>query len=252
MLDLHVHLLGHMDRQATEENIQQYLLQARHQQIRQIGFADHDYYWDHLNLPLLREMDRNYPEVDIRIGLEVEYKPGEESRIKGMKEAFNFDYLIGSVHEIGEWAFDYPEAEAVHQQKDSDTLYRDYFGLVEKAACSGLFNIIGHFDLIKIFNVRPVTDVRILAATCLEAIKDHKLTVEINTNGRYKPVQEFYPEVKLIQAMQKMEIPFTIGSDAHEALVVGRDVWEVCQFLKNIGVKDIKGFQQQRPQTYLL
>lgn len=252
MLDLHVHLLGHMDRSATRENIRSYLDQAKIKKIRQIGFADHDLYWDELDLPLIREVALEYPDLEVRVGLEVEYSRAKDHAIQQMVKSYEFDYIIGSVHEIGGWAFDYPTEEQEHFKKDSDELYKDYFSLVEKAACSGLFSVIGHFDLIKIFNVRPKTDVRILAARTLEAIKDNGLVVEINTNGRYKPVKEFYPELKLIEEMKKMEIPFTLGSDAHEAGVVGRDLWEMCELLKSLEVKEIKGFKSKQQESFYL
>ncbi len=252
MLDLHVHLLGHMDRLATRENIREYLEQARVRKIKQIGFADHDLYWHQLDLPLIKDVALEYPDLQVRVGLEVEYNIGEEQSIRQMMKSFEFDYIIGSVHEIGGWGFDYPSQEEVHYQQDSDELYSKYFSLVEKAACSGLFSIIGHYDLIKIFKVRPKTDVRILAARSLEAIKDNDLVVEINTNGRYKPVNEFYPEIKLIEQMQKMDIPFTLGSDAHEAGVVGRDLWEVCELLKSLGVRDLIGFKNLKQESFNL
>ena len=252
MLDLHVHLIGHLDRQATEENIRSYLDQARKARIIQIGFTDHDIFWEELNLPLIREVSSDYPDLQVRIGLEVEYKAANEANIRSLTESFAFDYIIGSVHEIGNWAFDYPTEEENHYRQDSDEIYRDYFSLVEKAACSGLFDIIGHYDLIKIFGVRPRTDVRDLASRSLEAIKEHGLTVEINTNGRYKPVKEFYPEIKLIEQMIRMEIPLTLGSDAHEAGIVGRDLWEVCGLLKSMGIKEITGFKAKGKENFSL
>jgi len=115
-----------------------------------------------------------------------------------------------------------------------------------------LFDTIGHFDLIKIFNVRPQTDVRILAGDALEAIKEHGLAIEINTNGRYKPVHEFYPEFKLMELIQNMEIPFTLGSDAHEPGVVGRDLHEVTGLLKTINVKNVVGFTKRKKELFFL
>lgn len=249
MLDLHVHLLGHKDRKASKENIRSFLDEAKRKQIRQIGFADHDLYWESLDLELIKETAAEYPELQVRVGLEVDYREEKKERIAEILDSYPFDYVIGSIHQIDGWFFDYPEEEAIHLSKDPDKLYREYFSLVEKASDSGLFQVIGHFDLIKIFNVRPRTDVRILAARALEAVKDNGLALEINTNGRYKPVKEFYPEFKLIEVIQKMEIPFTLGSDAHEAGVVGRDLREVCQLLKTIGVKEIYGFSGQRKES---
>ena len=252
MLDLHVHLLGHLDREATKSNIRAFLKQAKNKNLKQIGFADHDMYWEKLKLNLLREIALEYPELQVRVGLEVDYQEGRENQISKMLTDFPFDYVIGSVHQLGGWFFDYPEEETNHRQWEPDDLYSAYFKLVEKAAASGLFNIIGHFDLIKIFNVRPKTDVRILAARALEAVKDCRLAIEINTNGRYKPVQEYYPEQKLIELIGKMEIPFTLGSDAHEAAVVGRDIQEACQILKTLGVQEIVSFTRRNQEIIKL
>lgn len=247
MLDLHVHLLGELDREASEENIRAFLDQAQKKNIKQIGFADHDIYWENLRLDLIREIAAEYPELQVRVGLEVDFIEGKERQIGAMLSAYPFDYVIGSVHQIGDWCFDIPGEELRHRQWEPDDLYRAYFLLVEKAAASDLFDIIGHLDIIKIFNVRPRTDVRVLAARALEAIKDCGLAIEINTNGRYKPVQEYYPEYKLAELICKMEIPFTLGSDAHEALNVGRDIPEACRLLKNLGVRRLTGFESRKP-----
>jgi len=252
MLDLHVHLLGHKDRKATKENIEQFLIEAQKKQIRQIGFADHDMYWEDLNFDLIREVASDYPEIQVRIGLEVDYREGQEDKIAKMIQSYPFDYIIGSVHQLGGWFFDFPEEEATHLSREADDLYQQYFSSVEKAAQSGLFDIIGHFDLIKLFKIRPKTDVRVLAASTLKAVKDQGLVLEVNTNGRYKPVGEFYPELKLIQRIQEMEIPFTMGSDAHEASVVGRDLAEVREILTAKGVHTVQGFNLRKREEFSL
>jgi len=242
MLDYHIHLLGHLDREATRENIRLFLEQARIKKLKHVGFADHDMYWDDLRLDLIRETAEEYPDLEIRIGLEVDYGEEKEKNIRRMVSSYRFDYIIGSVHEIKGWFFDFSDEEKKHAEWDPDELYSAYFQLVEKAAASGIFQIIGHFDLIKLFRIRPKTDVRILASHALEAIKDCGLAIEINTNGKYKPVAEFYPEYKLVELISKMEIPFTLGSDAHEPDVVGRDIPEACRVLQTCGVKQVTGF----------
>lgn len=252
MLDLHVHLLGHQDRKATKENIISFLAEAQKKKIKQIGFADHDMYWDELNLDLIRETASEYPELQVRVGLEVDYREEDEKKIAARIASYPFDYVIGSVHQIGGWFFDFPEEEINHLRQESDMLYAQYFAHVEKAAASGLFHTIGHFDLIKLFKIRPQTDVRILAARALEAVKDQRLMIEINTNGRYKPVGEFYPEFKLIELMHRMEIPFTLGSDAHESKAVGRDIGEACDLLRSVGIRHVHGFKQGQIQEFCL
>ncbi|EHQ91570.1 histidinol-phosphatase [Desulfosporosinus youngiae] len=252
MLDLHVHLLGHNDREANQGTIRAFLDEASRRGLKEIGFADHDYYWDQMNFPLIREMAEDYPHLEVRIGLEAEYRPHEEGRIKNLLEQYPFDFVIGSVHEFDGWAFDYPEEEPLHWQKDADELYSRYFEIIALAAQSGLFTTIGHFDLIKIFGVRPEKDILTLADEALTIVAEKGLVLEVNTNGRYKPVQEFYPERRLMEEIQRRGIEFTLGSDAHCAENVGRDLEEAGHMLREIGVQSIVGFAKLAKVSYSL
>lgn len=252
MLDLHVHLTGHKDRLANEENIREYLNKAREMGLKEIGFADHDYYFEDLNLPLIREIAEDYPELKVRIGLEVDYRPEEEGKIKELLAQFPFDYVIGSVHEMNGWVFDIPGQEGVHRDRDANKMYQEYFSWVELAAASGLFTTIGHFDLIKIFGVRPQTDVLELADAALTRVQEQGLVLELNTAGRYKPVGEYYPEVKLIEEIRRRGIPMTLGSDAHRAEHVGRDLDEAAQLLIRLGITHLIGFNQREKVYYPL
>ena len=252
MLDLHVHLLGHNDREANRENIRAFLDQPSKRGLKEIGFADHDYYWDQMNFPLIREVAEDYPHLAVRIGLEAEYRPNEEGRIKHLLEQFPFDFVIGSIHEIDGWIFDIPEEEHMHRKKEADELYRGYFDVVTRAARSGLFTTIGHFDLIKVFGVRPSSDILALADEALTGVAEHGLVLEVNTNGRYKPVGEFYPEQRLMEEIQRRGINFTLGSDAHCAAVVGRDIDEAGQLLRQIGVRSVVGFASLDKVSYPL
>ena len=246
MLDLHTHLIGHQDRPANQKNIKDYLEAAQRAGLKEFGLSDHDLYFEDLDLPLIREAAKAFPELNVRVGLEVDYRTEDELKIKNLLQTFDFDYVIGSVHEINNWLFDYPEEEQKHQEMDPDQLYISYFSLVEKAARSQLFTTIGHFDLIKLFGVRPHTDVRELAEEAIRAIAENGLAAELNTAGRYKPVGEFYPEDKLIREMVNHGIEFTLGSDAHEAKLVGRDLQEGIKLLKSCGVKRLLSFQQKQ------
>lgn len=250
MLDLHVHLIGHLDRPANKESIRKYLNQARVKGLQEIGFADHDMYWEELNLPLIREVAREYPDLKVRAGLEVDYRPQEEGKIKSLLEQFDFDFVIGSVHEIDGWAFDTPGQEFRHRQFPSDDLYKAYFELITQAAASQLFTTIGHLDLIKIYGIRPHSDVLELADKALQAIAANGLAVEINTNGRYKPVREFYPDKRLVGEVKRRGIPLTLGSDAHQPEAVGRDLEEALKWLREEDVISITGFEQRLKVYY--
>ncbi|GAB6152456.1 histidinol-phosphatase HisJ family protein [Desulfosporosinus burensis] len=252
MLDLHVHLLGHNDREANRENIRAFLDVASRKGLKEIGFADHDYYFEQMNFPLIREVAKDYPHLVVRVGFEAEYRLEDEGRIKDLIDQYPFDFVIGSVHEMNGWIFDIPEEEPMHHKKDADEIYREYFELVKHAASCGLFTTIGHLDLIKLFGIRPKTDILKLADEALTIVAERGLALEVNTNGRYKPVQEFYPERRLMEEIQRRGIDFTLGADAHCAEVVGRDLEEASQVLRQIGVHTVVGFSSFDKVRYSL
>lgn len=252
MLDYHVHLIGHQDRPANEQTIRKYLDRAREKGVREIGFSDHNRFWDELNFPLIKEVAKEYPDLEVRIGLEMDYWLQEEKKIGELLSRFPFDYVIGSVHDLDGWLFDFADQEAVHRQCDPDHMYRKYFYRVERAAASGLYTTIGHLDLIKIFGVRPRMDILQLADEALTRIAEQGMVVELNTAGKYKPVGEYYPEVKLIKEIKRRGIAMTLGSDAHQPLHVGRDLDFAAKLLKNLGITELVGFKDREKIAYPL
>jgi len=132
-----------------------------------------------------------------------------------------------------------------YQGKNIDELYLEYFKTVEHGALSGLYQIIPHVDLIKVFGYRPGKPVLSLMGNLLEIIKEKSLAVEINTNGLYKPVGEIYPALEILQACFKLGIPITIGSDAHRSEDVGRSFDAACALAYKAGYRRIATFHQK-------
>jgi histidinol-phosphatase (PHP family) len=155
---------------------------------------------------------------------------------------FELDYVIGSVHYLDDWMFDHPDYKETYKQWDNDELYEEYFDCITQAVKTGLFDIIGHFDLIKVFNVRPNKDILELVNPVLEVIKKHDQVIEINTNGLNKPVGEIYPERKILERAKELGIKVTLGSDAHSADRVGENLAKVRELLSDIGYKEFATF----------
>jgi histidinol-phosphatase (PHP family) len=91
-----------------------------------------------------------------------------------------------------------------------------------------------------------------LADAALTRVQEQGLVLELNVAGRYKPVAEFYPEIKLLKEIRRRGIPVTLGSDAHQADQVGRDLQEAAQLLHSLGFTEILGFEQRRKVPYAL
>lgn len=149
------------------------------------------------------------------------------------------DYLIGSVHFLKNkndmWGFDNPEFIGVYKSKDIDTIWVEYFDAIKSMAKTGLFDIVGHFDLIKVFKFLPKKDIRLIAKDALIAIKKSNMILEINPAGLRKPINESYPSKQLLEMAYEMGIDITFGSDAHNLEQIGFKYDEITTLSKEIG-----------------
>jgi len=245
-VDYHVHALGHLEFAHTAAHLERVLTAAREAGVQEIGLADHDEYAKHFCLSVVQEVAACFPDLQVRQGVEVDYQPEREEEIRTILDHHPWDFIIGSVHTVDGWPFDHPDYREGYDRWDADELYKAYYRGIAQAADTGLFDIIGHLDLIKVFGCRPRADRLALARPALEAIRDLGLCVEVNTNGWYKPVGEVYPEEQLLQESQKLGIPVTTSSDAHSPDQVGRDLDRARIFLHKAGYKTVTTFQHRQ------
>lgn len=157
--------------------------------------------------------------LEVRLGLEADFHPGTERWVEEVLNAFEWDYVLGSVHYLGAWGFDNPAFMNEYERRDLRELYVQYYTLVEGAARAGLFDSIGHLDLPKKFGHADEGGGAALAA--LDVIAANGLALDFNTAGWRKPVGEAYPAPDLVRAAASRGIPFVLGSDAHAPPEVG-------------------------------
>jgi histidinol-phosphatase (PHP family) len=251
LIDLHNHtsLCNHASGTTKE-----YINKAIKQNIKVYGFSDHapmnfdpkyrmkyeeiDIY-ENMILSLTKEYKN---EIDIKLAYEVDFidKYTNEDITKR-----DVDYLIGSVHFINEWGFDNPTFIGEYKNYNIDELYSLYFLAIENMAKSNLFHIVGHLDLIKVFNKRPTKDIRLLAKNTIKAIKDANMVVEINTAGFRKEVKEQYPCLDLLSLIYENNINITFSSDAHKVDDVGNDLEKAQNIAKNIGFSQCAYFSKK-------
>jgi histidinol-phosphatase (PHP family) len=183
---------------------------------------------------ILEAKNRYKDDIKILLGYEVDFLPQYlDKRVLDAK----VDYLIGSVHFIDNWGFDNPEFIGKYSERDIDDIWIEYFSAIESMAKSGHFDIVGHFDLIKVFKFMPKKDIRSLAKNALKAIKKSNMVLEINSAGLRKPIGELYPSNELLQEVYSLDIPISFGCDAHSIEQVGFGYNEAIKQVKDIGFK---------------
>lgn len=247
-VDLHNHttLCNH-----AEGTMEEYVKKAIEMKIDVFGFSEHapmdfdpkyrmnlalkDFYENEVKD--LKEKYKNY--IEILLAYEVDFM---QNRTLILDEILNskVDYLIGSVHFIQEknndlWGFDNPEFIGKYKEKNIDDIWTDYFTAIEEMAKSNYFDIVGHFDLIKVFKYLPNKDIRLIAKDALLAIKKSGMVLEVNAAGLRKPISEPYPSRNLLEMAYEMNIPITFSSDAHAVEQIGFKYEEIIQLVKEIG-----------------
>jgi histidinol-phosphatase (PHP family) len=184
-------------------------------------------------------------EINILLGYEVDYLKGHiDTRVLNA----DVDYLIGSIHFIDEWGFDNPEFIGRYEHEDIDVIWEKYFKAIEEMVITGLFDVVGHLDLIKVFKFLPNKNIIEIAKKALKAIKKANMAIEVNMAGYRKPIGEAYPSKELLEYAYKLDIPITFGSDAHEPQQVSLYSEKIIQLARDIGYKECVYFKKRKMQ----
>ena len=200
--------------------------------------ADISHYLNHIET-----LRNNNKILKIKTGLEVDYFKGKEAEIKDFLSSLNLDYVIGSVHYLGEKTVEFgPE---FYEGKNIDRLFESYFDSVSAAAASGLFDIIGHCDLIRIYGYRPATDPEPLYRSLAKTMKKYDVAFELNTNGRNRPLADFYPDRRFLPVFKEENVAVCVNSDAHMPSRVGQHFNEAYELLRYVGFSEMAVFDKR-------
>lgn len=256
LINYHIHtpLCNH----ATGD-FEDYVTSAISENIKEMGFSDH------APIPLpMREgitmdpgevemyietvlgLQKKYKsEIDIKLGFEVDY-PLFDTFDKKYFTDNRIDYLIGSCHFLNGWSFDHPDYIEGYEKNDINDIYQNYYEEIFQLVNSGLFNIVGHFDIIKKFGHRANKNFEDIIKKISATVIDKNMAIEINTSGLLKPVKEIYPSENIIKIFYDMDVPITLGADVHSPDLISFELANTLNLVKKIGYKKISGFSKRK------
>jgi histidinol-phosphatase (PHP family) len=190
---------------------------------------------------------RQHPTLIIKLGLEVDYLPGNEDWVRELAARHPWDYLIGSVHYLSPaWAIDNPQQISEWKRRDPLEVWQAYADRLTQAAASGLFDILGHVDLCKKFCFYPQADTAALFRPVLAAAARSGMAVELNTAGLRKDCREIYPSAGIVRLAAELGVPISFGSDAHAPGEVGLNFAEAIALARQAGFSSYCRFTQRR------
>jgi histidinol-phosphatase (PHP family) len=249
--DYHMHSIYSDGRSAPEDYVDSAIAAG----FNEIGFSEHltlfkdleEWNMNPVNIfPYINHIEKlrhNTKNIKIRTGLEVDYFAGKEKETRKFLSLFPLDYIIGSVHYLGEKTVDFgPE---YYEGKNIDRLFESYFDSVTAAASSGLFDIIGHCDLIRIYGYKPSFDQEPLYRKLAIEMKTHNVAFEVNTNGRNRPLADFYPDRKFLHIFREENVAVCVNSDAHMPSRIGQYFDEAYELLRYVGFTEMAVFEKR-------
>jgi histidinol-phosphatase (PHP family) len=266
LTDYHVHLRpddldATADRYFTRENAAAYAETAAERGIDRVGVSEHVHrfrqaleVWDH---PFWRQnavddLDAYCAfvreETDLALGIEADFVPGREDRVRALLETRDWDYVVGSVHFLRDSAVDMEGHHDVWRSSDPEQVWARYFEALGAAARSGLFDILAHPDLVKVWGERrplPEGDLRRFYDRAMGGIAESDVAVEVSTAGLRKPVGEIYPDRAFLEMCVEAGRPVALSSDAHAPEDLGHRYDEALALLRSVGVDELAVFERR-------
>jgi histidinol-phosphatase (PHP family) len=265
LTDYHVHLRPDeadttAERYFTAANVERYREAAESRGIAELGVSEHIHrfhaaldVWDHPwwcqnaadDLDEYVEFVRE--ETDLRLGIEADFVAGREDRLANLLDRHKWDYIIGSVHFIQDRAVDMPGAFDVWGRGERpEKVWKRYFETLAEAARTGLFDVMAHPDLVKVWGKdrpRPEGDLRRYYEPAVEAFADAGVAVEVSTAGLRKPVGEMYPSHVMLEMIVDAGCPIALSSDAHVPDHIGWEYDRAVEMLEAAGVRELCVFE---------
>lgn len=209
----------------------EYIESAIKNNIKILGFSDHAPYPDNrFGLRMqYNELDeyiqtmKNFKnkylnQIEIRIGLEIEYDPEKKAYYEQLLNEKGVEYLA-----LGQHIYISPSKKYVNiYNLDNTDQYIEYANTVKEAIQSGYFAFIAHPDVIFLNDLHWDQNCEIASDIIIEAAKQSKTPLEFNANGLRRGLQHFcdgerypYPHQNFWKRVAQNNIPVLINADAH-------------------------------------
>jgi histidinol-phosphatase (PHP family) len=267
LTDYHVHLRPDelewtAERAFTPENAERYRSVASERGVQELGVSEHIHrfhqslsVWEHpwwkLNarddLDAYCDFVRN--QTDLKLGIEADFVPGREDRMGNLLDDHDWDYVIGSVHFLRDAALDMRGDWDVWRSGDPDKVWRRYFETLGEAARSGIYDVIAHPDLVKVWgeeSPQPSGDLRRYYELAIDGIADSDVAIEVSTAGLRKPVGQIYPAPTFLEMCLEAGRPVALSSDAHTPDQLAFRYEDALEYLEELGVGEIAVFERRQ------
>jgi len=159
--------------------------------------------------------------IAIRFGVELTFNRAWEADLRAHLARHRYDFTIGSVHDWPESPYVPSRVRTWAKGRALGEVLGPYLAEVAAAAGSGLFDTIGHLDVVRRYLQGTVGAAEIYGAVelfepALRALVDSGTALEINSSGFRRDGHAAYPGPPLVARYRELGGErVTAGSDAH-------------------------------------
>jgi len=255
MIDYHIHtpLCNHAD-----GSMEDYVLSAISKGLTEICFLDHfipdgpgvKHSMNREEIPMYMQaiawLRNKYKErITIRAGLEVDFLPQSKGVIEDILGRYDFDAIGGSFHFVNGFNVASRKMQPPESLSERNALVEAYFeGLIRMLEWP-YFDFICHPDIVKKTGLRIPAHLDHLLEEFLRRIAEKGLALEFNTAGWSHAAGESYPSESLVIRCFALNIPFTIGSDAHSPENVGLHFDRALSILTSAGYTELLSYDRR-------
>ena len=191
-----------------------------------------------------RELQQKYlQEISLYVGFESECYTGAVDRILELKSKFKPDYIVGSIHHVNNIPIDMDLKHytlALTATGGYEKLYCAYFDTQYKLLKKISPEVVGHFDLIRIFDDDYTRHLKLPAVwerivRNLKYIQEKKMILDFNLRALSKGAVEPYVAAPILKTALSLGIAVVPGDDSHGVASVGCNIEEGIHILQQSG-----------------
>jgi len=192
-----------------------------------------------------RRLQEKYrDQIELFAAMEIETYSGYEEFVPALLARFKPDYIVGSVHFVNDINFDYSKTmydRAADSAGGLDDLYLRYFDLQYDMIKRLKPSVVGHFDLIRIFD--PDYRARLAKPKMIEVmrrnlslVKELDLVLDFNLRALHKGAAEPYITDSILEMVKELDIAIAPGDDSHGLSTVGNYFNQGVSILRQHGI----------------
>lgn len=192
--------------------------------------------------------------IVIKMGMEFGMQQHTIQQYEQLFAKYPFDFIILSVHQVGDKEFWTQEFQEGRTQKEYNERY--YEELLYLVRHYQNYSVLGHLDLIARYDkagVYPFEKIRPILTEILKTVIQNGKGIEVNISCYRYGLHDLTPSRNILRLYRELGGKIlTVGSDSHKREHLGMYIPETLAELKDMGFETICTYHQMNPQFHKL